>query len=415
MTKKTSIVLVSIIMALLLCLAVFSFLPDGFDYGEYNRFYSPLNLIQKSNLFTDSVEVKYSVELGEDVDAKDVISTVRARLNKAFGYYGSTITLENDVLTVVLPKTAASEDNSNLLSIANQAVCAGKIEVLASGTYDANSVLLSSEDFARAVTKSYVQQGTHFPICEVTLTKEAAEDAKYHLSSGQTYYYFVDGVSTYAAFYQNGKIQLYSQPGAQAHNKLIARYVNAGVIDATFEKESHQALPHNHAGLIFAIVFGVLVVAGWVYLVARYKALGLAGILSQLIVAIVFIVFSGCVHIELFNLAAYIGAIIVYAAITALTAVTFDRIKNYAKEKTFASAKYRAFLDGNKFNLIAHGAALLLGVILWLIPTVVTAPLGNVLVYGAVLSFVATMLLNRIFVALVTPLVEDNAYSGARK
>ena len=62
-----------------------------------------------------------------------------------------------------------------------------------------------------------------------------------------------------------------------------------------------------------------------------------------------------------------------------------------------------------------NGAALLLGVILWLIPTVVTAPLGNVLVYGAVLSFVATMLLNRIFVALVTPLVEDNAYSGARK
>lgn len=415
MTKKTSIVLVSIIMALLLCLAVFSFLPDGFDYGEYNKFYSPLSLIQKSNLFTDSVEVKYAVELGDEVEAEDVVSSIRSRLGKAFGYYGVSVTLNEDVLTVVLPRTAGSEDNTTVLSIANHAVCVGKIEVLASSTYDAHSVLLSSEDFAKATTKSYVQQGTHFPICEVTLTKEAAEDAQYHLSSSQTYYYFVDGVSTYAAFYQNGKLQLYSQPGEQEHNKLIASYVNGGTIDASFEKDSHQVLPHNNNGLIFAIVFGVLVVAGWVYLIARYKAMGLAGILSQLVVAIIFVLFSGCVYVELFNVAAFVGAVIFYAGLTALTALTFDKIKFYAQEKTFASAKYRAFLDCNKLQLIVHGAVLVLGIIMWLIPTAVTAPLGNVLVYGAVLSFVATMLLNRIFVALVTPLVEDNAYAGARK
>ncbi len=415
MTKKTSIVLVSIIMALLLCLAVFLLLPGGFEYGEFGKYNSAFDLIQKSSLFKDSVEVNYSVELGEDVEAKDVVSTVRARLSKAFGYYGTKVTLENDVLTVILPKTAASYDNSTLLSIASQSICVGKIEVLSSSSYDASAVLLSSEDFARATTKSYVQQGTHYPICEVTLTKDAAEDAQYHLSENTTYYYFIDGVSTYAAFYQNGKLHLYSQPGQQEHNKLIASYVNSGIIDATFEKESHNALPHNSTGVILAIVLGVLVIACWVYLIVRYKALGLAGILSQLVISIIFLLFSALVYIELFNLAAFIGIAILCVAVTALTAWTFDKIKAYAQEKTFASAKYRAFFDSNKLLLIAHGAALLLGIILWLIPTAVTAPLGNVLVYGAVLSFVATMLLNRIFVALVTPLVEDNAYSSARK
>ena len=47
MTKKTSIVLLSILAVIVLFIGVFTFIPDGLEYGEYNIYYSPLHLIQK--------------------------------------------------------------------------------------------------------------------------------------------------------------------------------------------------------------------------------------------------------------------------------------------------------------------------------------------------------------------------------
>lgn len=100
---------------------------------------------------------------------------------------------------------------------------------------------------------------------------------------------------------------------------------------------------------------------------------------------------------------------------TFFTAFTFEKICTRIKEKSYSWARYTSFKDTNIISLIAHAVFLVLGIILWAIPTLVTAPLGNVFVYGAVLSFVMTFGLNRLFALMVSPFFDAEKGKGKNK
>ena len=154
-------------------------------------------------------------------------------------------------------------------------------------------------------------------------------------------------------------------------------------------------------GWIFSVVMGVIVLASFIFFAVRYKTLGLAGVLSQLIAIVIFMYFAGLVFIPMFNIFAAIGVALAYLFMTFFTVFTFEKIRKYSESKTFNASMYKGFADTLKVNLIAHAAFLVSGIVLWVIPTAVTAPLGCVMVYGAVLSFAATFGLNRLFSLMV--------------
>ena len=112
---------------------------------------------------------------------------------------------------------------------------------------------------------------------------------------------------------------------------------------------------------------------------------------------------------------AAIGLTLAYAFMTFFTIFTFEKIRAYNQEKTFSSSAYKGFATTNKISLIAHAALLVLGIILWVIPTAVTAPMGTMLVFGAVLSFIATFGLNRLFVKMIEPFYETTGRANAKK
>ena len=114
---------------------------------------------------------------------------------------------------------------------------------------------------------------------------------------------------------------------------------------------------------------------------------------------------AGLIHLEILNIFAIVGMLLGIALQTYFTVYAFENINAY-EGSTFASAKHKGFANSNKRNLIVHAIALVVGIILWVIPTAVTAPLGNVLVYLVVLSFVTTMGLNRLFATMVEPFIE---------
>ena len=78
MTKTTSIILLCIVTVLVLFLGVFSFIPD-LEYGDYNLYHSPFDLIQKSVAFTDSLKATYQVKFDEGTDSFDGIEKVLSR------------------------------------------------------------------------------------------------------------------------------------------------------------------------------------------------------------------------------------------------------------------------------------------------------------------------------------------------
>lgn len=425
MTKTTSIVLLCLIMVLVLFFGVFAFILDGQPIGV-NDYHNAYGLIQKSGMFGDTLQATYTVKLDENVTSDTVIKTLKNRLQNTFGYYSVDISEKDGIITIDLPKSsyAKSTDNESSTSIDNRVLSNitqnGKFEILSLQmtdsvpTYNKSNVVLSAEHLRGVTSRSYVNNGNSFYITQAGLTKEGEQLVKKaNLTDGTYYCYALDETITgyYYAYFTNSQFQLYS---ASAQNsKALSSYIKNGTLGATLTQiETVDVVNEN--GWIFAAVMGGIALATFVFMAIRYKTLGIAGIMSQLIASVAF-VYALAAYISMFNLFAAIGTALAYAFMTFFTIFTFERIRAKAMEKTFTAAVYHGFRSTNIVSLIAHAALLVVGIILWVIPTAVTAPMGTVFVYGALLSFVATFALNRLFVKFVAPFNENVGKATAKK
>lgn len=431
MTKTTSIVLLCIITVLVLFFGVFAFLslPDGLEYGDYGEFYSAYDVIQKSGLFTDTTRSTYQTKLNEGVEFRSVQKTINARLKNIYGYYSVDITNKDGLTTIVMPKTApigqkVNAQRPSATSILSSITAVGKVEILStaysqSATYDENNVVLTNEHFRRARTQTYAQAAQTFYICEAKLTDEGAKLASKSLTENSQYECAIDGVlhTSVAVFavYTNGSLQIYGAD--KLGSKTAASYINNGMLGGELTlDETGDVDVVNKTSWVYAAVMGVIILATFVFFAVRYKTLGIAGILSQLIAVVLFMYISMLLYMLIFfNLFAAIGLALAYAFMTFFTIFTFEKIRAFNQEKTFSASAYKGFSMTNKISLIAHAALLVLGIILWVIPTAVTAPMGTMLVFGAVLSFIATFGLNRLFVKIVEPFNETTGKANAKK
>ena len=406
MTKTLSTVIICIVCVIALFFGVVSCLPGGLEYGNYNEYNAPINLIQGSSLFNDSIVATYKVKLDEDANINDVVKNIRSRLSDMYGYYFSNVKVNGDDITVQVPKTANGE-NTSAATILSNVTAVGKVEILTESTYSADKVILTAEHVKSMTLRNYSSGANAYYIVNMNLTKEGKEIAAENLtptSYGYSAYLAVDGTVSYAIVYDTNQVlQVYTTSKADA--RWIKGLTQNGALTATLTSVGTEEVS-SHGGLIFALVMAVIVVACWIFLIARYKSAGFATVVSQLVAVVAFIMFSGMVYFAFLNIASAVGIVLGYALMMVFTVLVLEKLRTYSAEKTFASAKYRAFQENNKWNLIVHASVAVLGGILWLIPTGVTAPLGNALVYCAVISFVATMGLNRLFAAVLAPFCE---------
>ena len=402
MTKTTSTVILIIFIAVLAFVGVFTFIPE-FGYGAYGEFYSPATLIQKGNLFSNTVTTTYAVELNEGATNAQVQKVLDKRLSSIYGLYGAQISTTGNALTVVVPEISKGNDNLTVDSLMEVVSVVGNLEILTESTYSADKVILSNKHYTGATTRKLVSGTYEYFVAIVNLNAEgvkAASSLKY--SNGS---YAIDGKITLTGgvqLYNESTLYLYSYTMTGA--KELAGYINSGVLGAELKFVDSQTTQSN-GGLFLFIGLAVVVLALAVFYVVRYKTLGLVGILSQLFTIVVGTIVAGLIHLEILNIFAVVGMLLGIALQTYFTVYAFENINAY-EGSTFASAKHKGFANSNKLNLIVHAIALAVGIILWVIPTVVTAPLGNVLVYLVVLSFVATMGLNRLFATIVEPFIE---------
>lgn len=398
MTKTTATVMLIIFIAVLAFVGVFTFIPD-FEYGAYGEFHSPATLIQKSNLFSDTLTTNYSVDLGEDATEAQVKKIINKRLTSIYGIYGADISINEGILTVTIPEIADTSDGLAADSVMEAVSVSGVLEIVTETTYAEDKVVLSAEHFKSASTRKLVSQGQEYYVAIVNLTKDGAKAAK----SLSTIYAAVDGTVAYGAqLYTENTLYLFGSSMMNA--KEIASYVNGGALNAELNLID-SATTDSAAGMYLLIGMAVVMLALAVFYVVRYKALGWVAVLSQLFTIVVATIVAGLIHLEILNVFGIIGILLGIALQTYFTVYAFDNISAY-EGSTFASAKHKGFAKSNKLNLIVHAIALVVGIILWVIPTIVTAPLGNVLVYLTVLSFVATMGLNRLLAQIFEPFIE---------
>lgn len=402
MTKTTSTVMLIIFIAVLAFVGVFTFIPE-FGYGAYGEFYSPATLIQKGNLFSDTVTTTYTVEFEEGVTSVQAQKVISKRLGAIYGLYGAKISTTGNTLTVTIPEIVKGNDNLTVDSVMEVVSVPGVLEILAESTYSEENVILSGEHFKGATTRKLVSGEYEYFVTIVNLTTEGAKAASSLSSSNGSY--AIDGTITLSGgvqLYNENTLYLYSYTMTGA--KELAGYINSGVLGAELKFVDSQTTESN-GGLFLFVGLAVVVLALAVFYVVRYKKLGWVGVLSQLFTIVVGTIVAGLIHLEILNIFAVIGILAGIALQTYFTVYAFENINAY-EGSTFASAKHKGFANSNKRNLIVHAIALVVGIVLWAIPTVVTAPLGNVLVYLVVLSFIATMGLNRLFASIVEPFIE---------
>lgn len=419
MTKTASIVIMSIICVIALFFGVVSFLPDGIEYGDYGVYHAPINLVQKSSAFGDGISATYEVNLDEDAKLDDVVSKIRSRLSDMYGYYFCDVKATDDGnIQVTIPKIA-NEYKAEGKGWTNNGILAavtarGKVEICTSQTYSADSVILTSDHISKTGSQNIVNGGNAYYIINASLNDEGKKIASEKLTSaGSNWsaYLFVDeafanGYISYNS--NNGELQIYTISNVQC--KRVMGQINSGALTAELSDDpTEMENVSSIGGLLFGILFAALVVGSWIFYAVRYKTVSLAVVLSQLVAIVVFVLFMGGVYFNYLNTAAAVGMVLGYCMMSCFTCLVLEKIRKYTNDnKTFASARYRAFAENNKWNLIVHGIVLVVAIIMWVIPTGVTAPFGNALLYATVLSFGVTMGLNRLFTAMVGTFVADD-------
>lgn len=415
MSKSSAVIILVIVAVLVLALGFFAVYPNVINYGEYKQYHSPLSLIQASSLYTDNEVGTYTLKLDTDAKAETVVKQIKQRLSNAYGYYGSSVSANGDVVSVTVPVTANTE-NATADTILSNVTAIGKVEITnlnanskSSGSssqqkYSTSSVVLKPTHFKSASSRRYISGTSTFYICEVTLNA-AGEKAATALTSTTPYIVALDeSLATYGYHASSNTFQIYAQSEAQA--KVFASYVNSGALVGELSLDD-TVTNTNNLGLIVACVFAAIVVVSWIVLIVRFKALAVSAIYCHLIVLLLFVICAALLGLQIFNTAAFVGLLLGYALMYFFTYYTLNAIHGYMASKTHASARYKGYQETNKLNLIVHAVALVLSVVLWLIPTVVTAPLGNVLFYMTLASFIATFGLNRPFNALVMKFIEE--------
>lgn len=414
MSKSGAVIILVIVAVLVLALGFFAVYPTVINYGEYKQYHSPLSLIQASGLYTDNVVGTYTLKLNTDAKAETVVKQIKQRLASAYGYYGSSVSANGDVVSVTVPVTA-NKENATADTIMSNVTTIGKVEVTnlnanSSGSngsrpnYSTSSVVLKPTHFKSASSRRYISGTSTFYICEVTLNA-AGEKAAKALTSTTPYIVALDEtLATHGYLTSSNTFQIYAQSETQA--KVFASYVNSGALVGELSLDD-TVTNTNNLGLIVACVFAAIVVVSWIVLIVRFKALAVSAIYCHLIVLLLFVICAALLGLQIFNTAAFVGLLLGYALMFFFTYYTLNAIHGYMASKTNASARYKGYQDTNKLNLIVHAVTLVLSVVLWLIPTVVTAPLGNVLFYMTLASFIATFGLNRPFNALVMKFIEE--------
>ena len=403
MTKTTATVMLIIFIAVLAFVGVFTFIPE-FEYGAYGEFYSPATLIQKGAWFSDSVTTTYTVDLDEEVTSAQVKKILSQRLGSIYGLYGAKISVSENTLSVTIPELAKGS-GFTADQIMETVAVDGVLEIMSETTYSKENVIIAAHHFENATTRKLVSGEYEYFVTIVNLNSDGVKAAKALEYSNGTY--AIDGTVTMTGAVQrvnDSTLYLYSYSMTDARE--LAALVNGGNLGAELKLTDSQT-QQSLGGLFLAIGLAVVVVALCVFYVVRYKTLGWAAVLSQLYTLVIATIVAGLIHFEILNVFAIVGLLVGMALQAYFTIYAFDNINGY-EGSTFASAKYKGFANSNKRNLIVHGIALVVGIILWVIPTAVTAPLGNALVYLAILSFVGTMGLNRLFASFVEPFIEGS-------
>jgi len=420
LSKKKSIVVLSIIVAVILVGAVFAFIPMHFGTSDYAGF---LGNVSVSNDLRSGMYAEYeitSVSTDEEVDVaihkiKDILSIE--------GYVNSNVYKKGeDTLRIEIRGAKNSEEENNAQTIL-EGFTGGLFEIRAGNDESVINVLDGSKHVKDVSVKS---SGAYYVVIvnmnkEGTKLYESLTRESIDSYSSKVYMYMNDNAWPNSSYNSlsiqdvttNGQLAL-SFETLDAAN-YYARAIRCGTIGVELDKDSMKVAGMSptlgeHTLLVVVIAFSIAILAIIVLCVVKYKLHAVAVILALIVDCIVSLFFLQAMPWVELDLASIIAVYAMYAFII----VNFMHIANVtteehrlgkAPEACFAVGDEKAVKYVCDFSIIPF----VFGLIVAVVATQSLQTIGIVLVMFGVLNALSNLLLVPIFRKLFVNIWGDNA------
>ncbi len=428
MSKTKSVILLCVLLALILFLGTFAFLPEV-DMGIYT-YHSPINLTTKGQDVGDGVYVIYDISrqdnvlapgepaTGENADKiefetalNQTISTMRKRLD-GYGYPDATISYDNYRITIYFPNSNNTTNIATVLGMSGNFVLSTKTTVDGKITdykniTDCKITYLSSDD------TYYIS--IVFDDAGKEALKKATVDAA---TTNVTLYFLMDGEQYFnrtASEVFDSNV-MYLQTTDEAEARKLSVILNNGAYDLTLKQyEAGYVSPQigstNGLWLIIAIISIAIIVA----FIIVYGLQGLASSISLVCFLVATAITSGLVFMSQLTLSGVAGILVGIAMFGLTNVLILSKSQQQARlinepitQKRFIIATGRGFRGALLPTILTHAFVLVASIIVWLSTVGAVQSFGIALTYATVYSALASLFVTKLFSRLFISICPNN-------
>lgn len=421
MSKRKSIICLSILVFVMLFVAVFSVMPS-FQVGLYD-YQSPLSQIKLGLDLKGGVYVTFEVdeESLEDVDDVDAAITNTAKIMQdrlaAKGYTEAVVTAVNSTsgaknIRVEIPDVSNPDEAFEILSKPASLEIRIKSET--------GELATDSQNIVSAVAV-IDQKNTEYYAVQLQLNRQGQSDMAYATSASKIthgtdqIFFLLDGEVISQPTVQGqitGEYSTISGQMTREQAEALAIQISSGAYEISFKDQIERRVVSATLGeeaiqtvLIAGVVSLALII---VFLVIFYGAFGVAACLALLGYTILMILALALLPFVQLTLPGIAGIILGIGMAVDANIIMFERIKDeYRNGKSFSSA----YQDGFKRSLSAiidsNITTLIGGITLWALATGSVQGFAVTLVFSVVISLFSALFLTRLFANLLMPITGE--------
>lgn len=421
MSKRKSIICLSILVFVMLFVAIFSVMPS-FKMGLYD-YQSPLSQIKLGLDLKGGVYVTFEVdeESLEDVEDVDSAITNTAKIMQdrlaAKGYTEAVVTAVNSTsgaknIRVEIPDVSDPDEAFEILSKPASLEIRMKSETGELATESTNIVS------AVAVVD---RDNTEYYAVQLQLNREGQSDMAYATSASKIshgtdkVFFMLDGEVISSPTVQgqiSGEYSTISGQMTREQAEALAIQISSGAYEISFKDQIERRVVSATLGeeaiqtvLIAGVISIVLII---VFLVLLYGAFGVAASLALFGYTVLMILALAILPFVQLTLPGIAGIILGIGMAVDANIIMFERIKDeYRNGKSFRSA----YEDGFKRSLSAiidsNITTLIGGITLWALATGSVQGFAVTLVFSVVISLFSALLMTRLFANLLMPITGE--------
>lgn len=409
MSKTKSTILLSLLLAVIMFVSVFTFLPE--TKMGLKIYHSPLDLLIKGSDIDSGAYVVYSFDRPKDItdseytqQIADTVKVMRARLDN-FGFYDADISYSEGNITVTYPD---SGDTASITALVGQK---GYFRLSTSSTYTDLEKMITNSEHLVSAKKLFVSSSNTYYV-EITMDDEALASFKKATATAATtavtVYFLLDG-STYnsqSIDYTFTTNKMYMSTTTEIAADTLTSMINNGYyqFELTQVKTGLVNPSATTPSVWLFIILAVLVLAVIVAFVISYGLFGLSSGIALICFVLMQIIAGGLIYANEFSLGALAAFIVGIAFFVIINVVLLEKIKTQCAVINESDSTKRLIIAlgrGNKAILMpvieSHIIALLCSVLVWIFAKGAIIPVATFITYAIAASAVCVLLITRIF------------------